>query len=973
MLKRLLVVLFLLNVIVGSSQQINPLQTKDSLQQKEWVDTILDSMTVEEKIGQLFMVAAYSNKDENHEKFIINLIEKHHIGSLIFFQDQPIKQAELTNKYQKLSKYPLLIGIDGEWGLNMRLKDTYRFPWNMTLGAVQHEELIEQMGVAIGEHCNRMGIHMNFGPVVDVNINPKNPIIGNRSFGENPYNVASKAVAFTNGMQSKHVLASAKHFPGHGDTDTDSHHKLPVIDFSKERLDSVELFPFKKIINEGVAGVMVAHLSVPTLEPNEALPSSLSENIVTHVLQEELGFKGLIITDALNMKASANFASPQEINLGAILAGNDLLDVPLNIPESVALFKKALETGQLTEERLNHSVRKVLMTKYWAGLNTYQPIDMDGLLEDINRIEDDMLHRKLVQESLTLLKNDAKILPLKELNKNKIAYVRLGDDDGQLFLESLEKYAKVDEVSGTTLDELIANLKPYQKVIIGYHKSNKNPWKSFKFKNNELVWIQEIARNYDVILDVFASPYSLLQLKSVSNINGLLLSYQNSEFAQDLSAQAIFGAIDVHGKIPVSINEFFKEGDGFFLRSIDRLGYEIPETVGMSSIYLSKIDSVAKVVLDEEMAPGMQILIARKGKVVFEKSYGYHTAAKQQEVRNSDKYDVASMTKILATLPLIMELEEQGEFDINSTLGELLPELKGSNKEDLSVKAVLSHFAQLKAWIPFYTETLDSISKKPSREFYKYNRSNEFNIKVASGLFLRSDYKDTIFSRIVHAEQREKPGYKYSDLPYFMFKRYIETFYKKDLNELTQDHFYGSIGANNTTYLPLEDFSRKEVVPTEKDSYFRYQLIHGYVHDMGAAMQGGVGGHAGLFSNANDVAKIMQMYLQQGYYGGINYLRPETIRKFNTRYYAHKMNRKGLGFDKPQLKENEMATCGCVSDQSFGHSGFTGTFAWADPETEIIYVFLSNRVYPTMDNVGLVRKDIRPAIQQIIQDALISE
>ena len=973
MLKRLLLVLFLLNSISGISQKVHPLQTLDSLQQAEWVENILDSMTIDEKIGQLFMVAAYSNKDEKHEKFITNLIEKYHIGALIFFQDQPIKQAQVTNKYQELSKYPLLIGIDGEWGLNMRLKDTYRFPWNMTLGAVQHEELIEEMGVAIGEHCNRMGIHMNFGPVVDVNINPKNPIIGNRSFGENPYNVASKAIAFTKGMQSKHVLASAKHFPGHGDTDADSHHELPVIDFSRERLDSVELYPYKKIFEEGLTGIMVAHLSVPSLESNKSLPSSLSKNIVTGLLQNALGFKGLIITDALNMKASANFASSEEINLGAILAGNDLLDVPLNIPETVKLFKKALKKGELTEERLDYSVRKILMTKYWAGLNNYKPIEIENLIEDVNRIQDDVLHRKLVKESLTLLKNDEQILPLKDLDKNNIAYVKLGDSDGKVFLNTLQKYAKVDAVSAETLDELIEKLRPYQKVIIGYHKSNVNPWKSFKFKNQELVWLQEIARNYDVILDVFASPYSLLQLQSVTNINGLLLSYQNSKFAQDLSAQAIFGAIDVHGKIPVSINEFFKEGDGFFLRSIDRLGYEIPESVGMSSYYLAKIDSVAKIVLDEKMAPGMQILVARKGKVVFEKSYGHHTLAKQQKVKNTDKYDVASMTKILVTLPLIMELEEQEELSVNSTMGELLPELIGSNKQDLTVKAVLSHIAGLKAWIPFYTETLDSITKKPSKAFYKYRQSADFNIKVASGLYLRSDYNDTIFSRIVHAEQRETPGYKYSDLSYFMFKRYLENLYHKDLNQLSKEHFYASIGANNMSYLPLENFKRKEVVPTEKDVYFRYQLVHGYVHDMGAAMQGGIGGHAGLFSNANDVAKMMQMYLQGGYYGGVNYLRPETINKFNTRYYADEKNRKGLGFDKPQLKEDEMATCGCVSDKSFGHSGFTGTFTWADPESEIIYVFLSNRVYPTMENRGLVKEDIRPAIQKIIQDALISE
>ncbi len=954
-----------------NAQSTDPLLVKDTLAQQKWVDTLLNNMTIDEKIGQLFMVAAYSNKDANHERFISGLIEKYHIGALIFFQDIPLKQAELTNKYQSQSKIPLLIGIDGEWGLNMRLKDTYRFPWNMTLGAVKDNSLITAFGVQVGKHCNRLGIHMNFAPVVDVNTNPDNPIIGNRSFGENHINVADKSTAFTLGLQSKHVLASAKHFPGHGDTATDSHHTLPAVDFTKQRLDSVELYPYRKNFAAGLGSVMVAHLSVPELESNESLPSSLSKKIVTGLLKEEMGFKGLIITDALNMKASANFDSPQEINLAAIIAGNDLLDVPLNIPETVTRFKRALETGELTEERLDESVRKILKTKYWAGLHNYKPIDTTNLIEDLNSVENELIHRKLVENSVTLLKNESLVFPIQNLDKKRIAYVKLGDSDNKPFVEMLQNYTNIDVVSASNLFELITKLKRYNLVIIGYHKSNTNPWKSFKFKDTELVWLQEIARTNTVILDVFASPYSLLQLKSFENINGLLLSYQNSKLSQEISAQMIFGALETRGKLPVAIKNIFSEGHGLMSSSLKRLSYSIPEEVGLNSSKLNKIDSIANAVIKEKMAPGLQVLVARKGKVVYNKSFGHHTDKNKTVVKNSDIYDIASITKILASLPLIMELEEQNVLQLESTLGSLLPKLKGTNKDTLTVKEVLSHYGRLKAWIPFYVNTLDSITKKPSAEYYRDKWSNKFPIEVAKDLYLTRSYKDSIFDRIAMAEQREKPGYKYSDLSFFLFKEFIENYYKKNLDELTQERFYKNIGANNTGYLPLHKFPKNKIVPTEKDEYYRNQLVQGYVHDMGAAMQGGIGGHAGLFSNANDVAKLMQLYLQKGFYGGRRYFKSETIDKFNHRYYPEDEVRKGVGFDKPQINEDEKATCGCVSDASFGHSGFTGTFTWADPETEIVYVFLSNRVYPTMDNKGLVRNNVRTEIQQLIQDAIM--
>jgi beta-glucosidase-like glycosyl hydrolase/CubicO group peptidase (beta-lactamase class C family) len=989
MFKRILSIVVILKVVFATAQVVDPLERGDTIVQQKWVDTIFNSMNIDEKIGQLFMVAAYSNSDEKHKKSIEELIYKHHIGGLIFMQGTPLKQAQLSNNYQSISKTPLIIAIDGEWGLDMRLKNTYRFPWNMTLGAIRDNKLIEKYGAQLGAHCKRLGVHINFAPVVDININPENPIIGNRSFGESRENVSEKSTAFTKGIQSQYVLANAKHFPGHGDTATDSHKALPIIDFSWERLDSIELYPYKELFRNKLASVMVAHLSVKALEPSSDLPTSISKNVITGLLKEKMNFNGLILTDALNMKGISNYVKPVEalpdgtnsknssnqiqagdIDLAAFMAGNDMLLMSENVPEAILKIKNALETNAISEERLNFSVRKILKAKYWAGLSEYKDVEEEGLSENLNNIESELLHRELVENSITLLKNSGDIFPIKNLENKKIAYVKLGDSNHKDFVEMLRNYTQIDVITSASLDDLITKLEPYNLVVIGFHKSNESPWKSYKFKDIELVWLQEIARKKNVILNIFASPYSMLKMKSFENIEGLLLSYQNSKISQQISAQMIFGAMETKGNIPVSIHSVFPEGSGLISKPLKRLAYGLPEEVGLSSKGLKRVDSMAHAITKGKMAPGLQILIARKGKVVYNNSFGYHTAGKKKLVKNTNLYDVASLTKILSTLPLLMEMEENGTLSLESTLGSLIPKLKASNKAELTVKQVLSHYGRLKAWIPFYMGTLDS-TKLPSIEYYRHKKSNMFSINVADNLYLRKDYKDSILDIIVNADQRPRRGYKYSDLSYYLFKDYIEDHYQSDLNELTQEHFYKPMGASRMTYLPRDKFALEQIIPTEIDDYYRNQLVHGYVHDMGAAMQGGIGGHAGLFANSNDIAKMMQMYLQEGFYGGKRYFNPETIKKFNHRYYSHYLVRKGVGFDKPQLRDVEKATCGCVSDKSFGHSGFTGTYTWADPETELVYVFLSNRIFPTAENRELVRENVRTKIQQMIQDAII--
>ncbi|WP_298533823.1 glycoside hydrolase family 3 N-terminal domain-containing protein [uncultured Algibacter sp.] len=971
-MRQIYLLLFVLTSAVYSfSQNIkNPLLSEDISAQQKWVDSVYASMTLSEKVGQLYMVQVMSNQSDEDKKKIKQIIQDYCIGGIIYSKGGPYRQAKLNNELQELSKVPMLIGMDAEWGLSMRLDSTYAFPWNMTLGAIKDNKLVEQTGRQIGEHCKRLGMHFNFAPVVDINTNPKNPIIGNRSFGEDRDDVTKKALAFMKGMQSAGVLANAKHFPGHGDTDQDSHETLPTISFTEKRIDSIELYPYKKLISEGLSSVMVAHLNVPSLEIKQGYPSSLSKHIVTDILKEKLGFKGLIFTDALTMKGAADFDETGAIDLVAFKAGNDVMLMSEDVGLGVAKIMEAFENGEISEARLEHSVKKILQAKYKVGLNNYEPTSIEDLSHDLNRLKDDILNEELFENAITIVKNENDLLPIKDLETKSIAYVKLGDDSGSAFFKELKKYAKVHAIQADNLDNLEGKLQRYNLVIVGFHRSNANPWKSYEFTKEELSWLEKISKKHTIILDAFVKPYALSDLKSIDHIESIVVSYQNSQIAQEKSAQIIFGALSSKGRLPVSIGNHFPLYSGIYNNELKRLSYTEPERVGMSSEKLKKIDSVANYAVKKKMTPGIQLLIARKGKVIYNKNFGKHTYDGKEKVGFDDIYDVASLTKILATLPLTMELEEQGVISLDSKLPELLSEYTDSNKSNITVKEMLSHYARLRPWEPFYYHTLDSVTKMLNEKYYRFKSSDSFNIEVARNIFLRTDYQDSISKIIKDSELLDRLKYRYSDFPYYILKKFIEEHYDRTLDQVVQSHFYESLGANYTMYNPYHNISSKKIVPTEVDDYYRRQKIHGYVHDMGAAMQNGIGGHAGVFSNANDVAKIMQMYLQKGFYGGKRYLKPETVDKFNTCYFCDNDNRRGIGFDKPQLGDAG-PTCGCISMTSFGHSGFTGTYAWADPEEEIVYVFLANRTYPNAGKNLLLKENIRTEIQRFIYEAIV--
>ena len=954
-------------VAVGP-EDAHPLYAPETQLQRAWVDSIYNSMSLEEKVGQLFMVDVFSNQSAAETRKISKYIEEHHLGGIIFSKGGPQQQVKLTNEFQGLSEVPLLIAMDAEWGAAMRLDSTFAFPWNMTLGAIKDSTLIEETGEAIAGDLRRLGVHMNFAPVVDINTNPDNPIIGNRSFGESRENVSEKALAFMRGMEKGKVLSVAKHFPGHGDTNTDSHKALPVLDFSKKRLKETELYPFEELIANGLPGVMVGHLEVPAFEKRKGFPSSLSKPIVTDLLKDKMEFQGLVVTDALAMEG-ARIPEIGGNSLAAFLAGNDLLLMPKDLPEAVQSLINAYKTDIFSEERLQHSVKKILFAKYKVGLHDYEPVDPDSLYEDLNSIRHKVLNQKLIEEAITVIRNEHEILPIKDLKNTKIAYVNFGEEDGSAFLKQLRKYSAVDEVKAEHLGELLEELKSYHLVIVGFHKSGANPWTSYKFSEKELTWLQEISRTSEVILNIFTSPYALLDLKSSVNIESIVVNYQNTPVTQKKAAQLIFGALCAKGQLPVSAGPGFPEGTGFSTEDLQRLTYGLPESVGMNSYKLKKIDSLINATIEGKMAPGVQVVVARKGKVIYNNSAGYHTYKKEIPVKDSDVYDLASLTKILATLPLVMELVDKDELGLNTKLAQLLPGFEDSNKEQVNLRQMLSHYARFQPWIPFYRYTFDEERGGPSPEYYRHEGIRGFDTKVAEGLFIRNDIRDSIINIINESVLNEELEYRYSDLPYYLLKKYLEESYGTSLGYLTQSHFYRSLGANNTSYLPLNKFSKERIVPTARDKGWRDQLLHGYVHDEGAALLGGIGGHAGLFSNANDVAKIMQMYLNGGVYGGVRYFKEETFNKFNTCYYCEDGVRRGVGFDKPQLSKAG-PTCGCVSMNSFGHSGFTGTFTWADPDEEIVYVFLSNRIHPSVENRKLNQHDIRKKIQAAIYEAI---
>ena len=938
-----------------------------------WADSVLETLSLEERIAQLFMVTAYSNKTEKHKKEITRLIKKYKIGGLMFLQGGPQRQAKLTNYYQSISKLPLMIAIDAEWGVAMRLDSALRFPWQMTLGASLDTNLIYEMGAEIARQCELIGVNINFAPVVDINSNPKNPIINNRSFGENSKRVSSLSLAYMQGLQDNNILACAKHFPGHGDTDKDSHKTLPVITHSKERIQEIELKPFERLIHNGLGSIMTAHLLIPSLDDKANTPVSLSKAVVSDLLCDDLGFKGLKFTDGLNMKAVSDLYDPGDLDVKALIAGNDVLLCAEDVPRAIKMIKEAIEQKKLSLEEINNKCRKILLAKKWMNLDNYVPLDIEVIKDSIIAPKTSKINFDLIKSSMTLLQNYDSIVPLERLDTLKIASLSIGEKSHS-FQRMLNNYTKVDTfsiVENAGIKEqafVLDQLSGYNLIVVSVHKSNANAWKDYTISKNTDIFLQTIALQSKVVLTIFANPYSINSFLFTDNFDAMLLGYQNSILAQEIAAQAIFGGVSIRGSLPVS-TKHFNINSGFNTDSI-RLSYDMFSLNQFQPELDYKIDSIVKAAMEEKAIPGCQILIAKHGEVLFKESYGFHTYERKIKVEDSDVYDLASITKIGATVPILMKLIDENLFHLDSTLGDYLS-LEGSNKDDLVIRKILAHQSRLIPWIPFYRQTLEQENTtdlmKLRDTLYSKIESDVFSVNVADSLYLHFSFPDSIIKQVIDSELLEEEEYVYSDLGYYLLKEIIEKVTGQDLDEYLEDNFYKKLGMENLCFLPKQRIDNKRIIPTEKDFEFRSQLLKGDVHDMGAAMLGGIGGHAGLFSNANDLAKIMQMYLQKGVYAGEYYLSESVINEFTSCQFCSEDNRRGVGFDKPALEDQEGGpTCRCVSNLSFGHTGFTGTLAWADPETGIIFIFLSNRIHPDAENKKLLDLDVRTNIMEQI-------
>lgn len=949
----------------------------------EWAKRVFESMTLEQRIGQLFMVAAYSNKDEAHIAALEELVRNYHIGGLIFFQGGPVRQAMMCNRLQSAAQTPLLIGMDAEWGLSMRLDSTPGFPRQMTLGAIHDDQLIYEMGKEIARQFKRLGMHINFAPVADVNNNPANPVINSRSFGELRENVARKSAAYMRGMQENGVLANAKHFPGHGDTDTDSHHALPVVNHSLARLDSLEFYPFRELFNRGLASTMVAHMFIPALDSTEKQASTLSRAIVHDLLREEMGFEGLIITDALNMKGVSAQFEPGTVELKALLAGNDILLFAEDVPKAVNLIKAAIESGEIAEQEINSHCMRILRAKEWVGLNNYQPIVLNGLTEDINHHRAEVLNKRLIRASMTLASNGNGTLPLQSDDNVKTMALAIGGDEHSAYRRRLED-SGVNEFEVLpanpdkyAMDRMLTKAGGFDRVIISIHGTNQRPGKNFGLSNEAIALINLIRRNSGVVLVHFGNPYALLKLQSSATLDAVLIGYQDTEPTHLAAADVLFGKASATGVMPVSIGDKFIAGQNA-APSFAVFPRGDAADVGLDADVLNRIDSIALHGIAEMAYPGCQVFVARRGNVVYQKSFGYHTYENVQPVTNDDLYDLASLTKILSSTASLMHLQDAGLFELDKTLGDYLPEIdEDSPYHGIPLRKVLAHTAGLLPWIPFYQKTLENGELRA--DIYSSEQTKEYPIRVADEVFMKKLHSDSLFKRILatrlrSASEMKSSEYAYSDLGYYFVLKIVERLSGMTLDQYAAKHFYNPMGLATMGYKPRERFSLDRIAPTEYDRAFRKRLIHGDVHDPGAAMLGGVGGHAGLFSNAHDVAAMMQMFVDGGMWEGKRYLSEEVLEEYTRCQFCldeKDKNRRGAGFDKPVMDNTPGPTCHCVTFETFGHTGFTGTITWADPEQDLVYVFLSNRVYPTAENKKLAKMNIRTDIQQTIYDAIV--
>ena len=944
---------------------------------QRWADSVFKTLSLDEQIAQLFIVRSSAPPLPGSfsatflDSQVVEAIQKYKVGGICLFQGGPQQQAQRINRFQAMSKVPLLVTIDAEWGLGMRMDSVMSLPRPLMLGATSDASLAFKYGALIGAQCKRIGIQVNYGPVFDLNNNPANPVINDRSFGEDKYKVSAWAIQYMKGQQSMGIMTVAKHFPGHGDVAVDSHLDLPIINKTKAQLDSFELFPFKAAIDAGIDGVMTAHLSVPAIDSGANRPTSISYNTITKLLRGELGFKGLTFTDALEMKGITKYYPGGEISLQSILAGNDLLCLPADIPESIKLIKKALKKKQLDKVEFEERVKRVLMAKYNYGLAEWKPVELYHLTEDLNK-DVPQLAKEIALQAITLLKTE-KYGPFPLAKGKKIAYLAVGTTQDNEITKQVRKDfdAQVFYFDyGRGVDKALALAsylkQSYDVVVVGIHGYARKPMNQFGISAAADTLIQLVQQQNKTITLAFGNPYLL---KKYTNTSTLLACFEDDPYTQGVAADILYGRVMAHGTLPVSISDDFKLGAGILNHKA--LPVAPLTAVGIDPAKFARVDSIVNDAIRKQAIPGAVVLVAKDGKVVYDKGYGYLTYDSTEAVYPETIYDLASVTKIMATTVSIMKLYDEGKVDIQKTLGDYLSWTKGTNKAPLKLWDILLHQAGLNPFIPFYRETVDTnLGSIPLSKYYSYRKDSIHTIRVAENMYMRADWVDTMYNRILTSALTPAGKYVYSDNDFIFLGKVVEAVSGMPLEEYVKKTFYDPLDMASTGFKPRERFPLNAIAPTEEELGFRQQLIHGDVHDPGAAMFGGVAGHAGLFSNAYDLAILAEVLQSKGKWNGVQYFKPETVELFTS--YKND-SRRGLGFDKPE-KDNatrkEPYPALNASPATFGHTGFTGTCIWIDPVSHLTFIMLSNRVHNNGDANRFLKMNVRPKVLDAIYEAM---
>ena len=916
-----LILLTLSFVSFSSYSQNNNMPDRQAgkLSSIQWADSVFNTLTPDEKIAQLIVIRAHSNLGADHVSKVVDEIRKYNVGALCFFQGGPVRQANLTNYYQGIAKTPLMVTMDAEWGLGMRLDSINKFPFQLTLGSLSDPELVYKMGLAIGEQCKRIGVNVNFAPVVDINNNPTNPVIGYRSFGEDVEKVSQFGVAYMKGMQDAGILACAKHFPGHGDVSVDSHFDLPVINKSMSEISTMELKPFESLFNAGVGSVMIAHLYIPAIDNTANLPTSLSRNNVTQLLKRAMKYDGLIFTDALEMKGVTKYWPGGEAAAKAIIAGNDMLCLPESVPEAIAAIKKAIREKKLTWDDIKSKVMKVLQVKYSLGLNNWKPVDTNNLLNDLNAKTDNIRY-EVAKNSLTVLslagmniqEKDNATIPLDK--EKKVAYVGIGcnqlNDFGKRMKEELNadvflfSYSDSD-TRATEILKAVTDSGKYDALVVGIHDFSNRPANNYSISPAAVNLWKKLNSTKTITL-VFGN---VLATSNFCDAFTLAACYQDDDITQQAAADLLTGKIVSMGLLPVSVCQF-KYGDGVVHGGIKPAHGAIP------NYKFNTIDSIINNAIAKKAFPGCVILAVHQGEIIYDKAFGFYDYSAVKPMSTESIFDLASVTKIAATTLAVMKLYEQGKLDLNKTLGDYLAWTKGSNKARLKIKDLLLHQSGLVPFIPFYKETIDASTGIPFPSLYSDKSKPGFTVRVAENIYLKNNWQDTMIKRILNSPLVSKGKYVYSDNNFIFLGKVVEALSGMKLDEYVQKYFYTKMGLETMDYKPRNRFSLDRIVPTETENQFRRQTLRGDVHDEGASMFGGVAGHAGLFSDAYDLAVLFQMLLNGGEINGERFFKKETINLFTA--YHNKESHQGYGFDKPETTAGKAGSAGGVSTKRKG-------------------------------------------------------